>query len=103
MSASLVRLVQVAQEVTQDVNLTRYSRENMSCMNREKIIDKFNDIKWPFAPYDDSARAEMAERIARTGRLGTSLISYSNLVAGITFKLPTVSGGEVLRVEPSTL
>ena len=68
-------------------------------MNRDEILEKFNEIEWSFAPYDENARSEIAERIARTGRLGASLISYSNLVAGITFTLPTVNGGESFQID----
>ena len=45
-------------------------------MNRDELIRDFSEIEWPFAPYDADARAEIAERLARTGRLGISLISY---------------------------
>ena len=68
-------------------------------MDRNEIVRKFNEIEWPYAPYDHEARKQMAERIARTGRLGANLISYSNLVAGIAFNLPNVNGGKPFEID----
>lgn len=68
-------------------------------MKKDEIIKKFNEIEWPYAPHDNEARKEMAERIARTGRVGSKLIPYSNLVAGITFNLPNVNGGKPFQID----
>lgn len=43
-------------------------------MDRDELmIRKFGEIEWPYAPYDPEARKQLAERIDRTGRLGTNL------------------------------
>ncbi len=68
-------------------------------LNRQAVIDALDECEWAFAPNDKGACAELAERIARTGRLGTNLISYSNLVAGVSFNLPTVNGGAPYQID----
>lgn len=68
-------------------------------MNRAAILQALETGEWPYAPNDQSgALQELATRIARTGRLGTSLISYSNLVAGISFRFSNISNGEPFEI-----
>ena len=54
----------------------------------DKILERFRAIKWHYAPHDAAARAEIDRRIAEVGRK-RALITYSDLVRGITFNLPT--------------
>lgn len=69
-------------------------------MNSKQIIERMELIEWPYALNDQSgALGQMAERIARTGRLNRSLISYSNLVAGITFQFSNVNGGQLFTID----
>lgn len=63
-------------------------------MDRNSVIEVLDAVEWPFAPFDLDACQELANRIARTGRLGQNLISYSNLVSGVNFSLPTINNGE---------
>ena len=69
-------------------------------MTRDQILLSLEQVEWAYAPYDQSgALQEIAERIARTGRLGTSLISYSNLVAGVVFRFSNVNNGEPFTID----
>jgi len=68
-------------------------------MKRKEVLEKLDEIECTYAPEDYEACVELAERIARTGRLGTNLISYSNLVAGVTFTLPSVNNGEPFQID----
>jgi hypothetical protein len=62
-------------------------------MDRRRVLESLESHEWPYASNDMSgAVREMAERIARTGRMQV-LISYSNLVAGITFRFSNVRNG----------
>ena len=65
----------------------------------QKIIDELDKVQWAYATDDLESARNMAERIARTGRLGSSFISYSNLVEGLTFTLPTVNGGRPFQID----
>jgi hypothetical protein len=55
----------------------------------DKILERFQAMPWRYASQDAAARAELASRIADAGRRQT-LITYSNLVRGIAFRLPTL-------------
>lgn len=63
----------------------------------DPVAKRLAEFTWPYADQDASALAEIAKRIARTGRL-EDLISYSDLVSGIDFYIPTVNKGEPLRL-----
>jgi len=69
-------------------------------MSREKILAALEDVDWPYAPNDENgALQEFQDRICRTARLGTSLISYSNLVAGVTFQFSNVNNGQPFVID----
>ena len=55
-----------------------------------QIIKKMEAGKWNYAFGDDHALAELRSRIAERGRT-KGLIEYSELVAGIEFRLPNLS------------
>ena len=68
-------------------------------MNREKILAAMSKTEWAFALNDQAgAIKQMAERIARQGRL-QALITYSNLVSGITFQFSNVNGGKSFVID----
>lgn len=68
-------------------------------MNRARTLAAMSEIEWAFASNDQAgAVREMAERIARTGRIA-QLISYSNLVSGIRFQFSNVKGGEPFVID----
>ena len=57
-------------------------------------------VDWPYALNDESgALQELQDRICRTLRLGMSLISYSNLVAGVTFQFSNVKDGQSFEID----
>ena len=57
-------------------------------------------VDWPYALNDEiGALQELQDRICRTARLGTSLISYSNLVAGVTFQFSNVNDGKSFEID----
>lgn len=69
-------------------------------MNRTTILAALEKTEWAYALNDEvHAVKELAERIARTGRLGRSLISYSNLVAGVRFQFANVNDGLPFEID----
>lgn len=63
-------------------------------LDRNRILSELNAIEWPYALSETTgALQEMADRIARTGRMASSLIPYSNLVSGITFQFKNIQAG----------
>jgi len=63
----------------------------------DTVAQRLARYTWPYADQDASALAEIANRIARTGRV-EDLITYSDLVSGVNFCLPTVNKGEPFRL-----
>ena len=69
-------------------------------MTREIILSELEEVEWPYALNDENgALQEFQDRICRTARLGTSLISYSNLVAGINFQFSNVNNGHPFVID----
>ncbi|MDE2839832.1 MAG: hypothetical protein OXM03_04315 [Chloroflexota bacterium] len=59
---------------------------------------KLRSLTWEYAPHDLDALAVLRERIADTGkRFG--LISYTDLVRGVSFHYPNINSGEAYRIE----
>ncbi len=54
------------------------------------IEERLQRIPWRYATQDASARSELASRIAAAGRR-QALITYSDLVRGVVFQLPTLT------------
>src|SRR3954465_5417895 len=64
----------------------------------DEIAQKMAEIGWIYADKDPNALAILEERIADTGRkLG--LITYSELVKGVDFRLPNIRKGEPYRIQ----
>ena len=63
----------------------------------DRVAQRLAQYTWPYAEQDASARAEITKRVANTGRV-EDLITYSELVRGIDFYIPTVNKGERLRL-----
>lgn len=55
----------------------------------DKILERFRSIGWVYAHRDAAARGELDGRIAEVGRR-RALITYSELVRGVTFHLPSL-------------
>jgi hypothetical protein len=53
------------------------------------IQQRFRQIRWHYAQGDSASRSELDSRIAEAGRR-RSLITYSELVLGVTFNLPNL-------------
>lgn len=60
-------------------------------------LRRFRAIRWAYAPGDSAARFELKQRLARVGH-EEQLVTYSDLVAGVTFRLPNVQGGEPFQL-----
>jgi hypothetical protein len=63
----------------------------------DPILQKFEGIQWRYAPGDAQALAILEKRIATAGRK-RSLITYSDLVRGVTFILPNVQRPRTIDV-----
>ena len=69
-------------------------------MNRNLILKKMENTNWAYALNDESNTVqEFQDRICRTARLGTSLISYSNLVSGVPLQFSNVNDGKPFFIE----
>lgn len=69
-------------------------------MSRETILAALEAVDWAYALNDENGvLQEFQDRICRTARLGTSLISYSNLVAGVTFQFSNVNDGQPFVID----
>lgn len=63
----------------------------------DPILQKFEEIEWRYATGDSKALTILEERIAVAGRK-RSLITYSELVRGVTFNLPNVQKPRTIDV-----
>jgi hypothetical protein len=54
--------------------------------------------EWTYADDDPKAVAALESRIAHAGRR-QELITYSDLVRGVQFRLPTINGGEPYEID----
>jgi hypothetical protein len=61
---------------------------------------RLDDGQWKFPLADPTARAELSRRIAATGKK-RALITYSELVEGVLFTLPTVNNGDAFAIDTS--
>lgn len=64
----------------------------------DSLASALSGLRWKFAEADPHAKAELERRIADTGRR-RGLITYSELVRDVTFKLPTVNGGSPFQID----
>ncbi len=65
----------------------------------DQIKKRLATIKWYYTDKDLRARQELADRMAQTARR-QDLITYSDLIKGVTFKLPNVNGGQPFQIDP---
>jgi len=63
----------------------------------DAVLQKLRDIVWRYAPGDPKALKGLEERIAAAGRR-RDLITYSDLVRGVTFDLPSLRKPRVIDV-----
>lgn len=65
----------------------------------DKISERFQTISWHYAPRDPEAQAQLETRIAEVGRR-EDLITYSDLVRGVTFRLSNLTDS-AHQIDPS--
>lgn len=65
--------------------------------SHELLIEKLKSFEWPIPNQDDTSYQEIKRRIADTGRR-RQLLTYSDLVKGIEFCVPTLNGGKPFRL-----
>jgi hypothetical protein len=63
----------------------------------DRVARLFGQQVWAYAEQDLDAFAEIGRRVAAAGKR-RDLLTYSELVSGIDFRLPTVLGGKPLRL-----
>jgi len=64
----------------------------------DEIVARMQAVNWHYGDKDANALSILEERIAETGRkLG--LITYSDLVRGVDFRLPNIKNGEPYRIQ----
>jgi len=61
----------------------------------DPLLQRFRDMEWVYATGDPKALQTLEERIATAGRK-RSLITYSELVRGVTFDLPNLQKPRVI-------
>lgn len=60
------------------------------------------ETEWVYADGDPAACAELARRITVVGRTAKDFLTYSQLVDGVTFRLPNVADGEAFEIREWT-
>jgi hypothetical protein len=60
------------------------------------------EMEWAYADGDPAACAELSRRIAAVGRTAKDFLTYSQLVDGVTFRLPNVASGEPFEIREWT-
>jgi len=69
-------------------------------MMRNTILSNMEKVEWTYALNDQNGvLQEFQDRICRTARLNSALISYSNLVAGINFQFSNVMDGHSFIID----
>ena len=59
----------------------------------DEVLSRLSSLSWPYADRDPAALAELDRRLAEVGRR-EDLINYTDLVRGVTFRLPNVDAGQ---------
>ncbi len=62
------------------------------------IVKQMGSIRWNYGDKDAAATAELLKRIVSAARK-RDLITYSDLVVGVTFQLPNVNNGRPFQVD----
>lgn len=63
------------------------------------MLERFARMRWHYPQHDDAARAEIDARLSAAGVRG-GLVTYSDLVRGVTFHAPGFQGGP-RQIDPS--
>jgi hypothetical protein len=97
MSGAVARLVEAGIKARSESHSLRIQTHILS-----QIVDhlarQLSAMQWKYADHDSAAKQELAARIAREGkRLG--MITYSDLVSGVVFRVPHVNGGRPYEID----
>ena len=55
-------------------------------------------VTWKYAGQDSEAKAELTRRISEAGRR-LQMITYSDLVRGIRFRIPSINSGQPYEID----
>lgn len=72
-------------------------KAGMSSDSHELLLEKLKSFEWPIPTQDKVSYQEIKRRIADTGRR-RKLLTYSELVKGIEFCIPSLNGGKPSRL-----
>ncbi len=62
-----------------------------------RVHEEIRTMRWPYAEGDASALAELEKRLAESARRH-ALVTYTELVRGLTFRLPNVAQGQPFQL-----
>ena len=62
-------------------------------------IDKFRSMTWRYADRDHAALAELRRRVEAAATSPQQFSNYSDIVRGITFRLPNVNEGRPFAID----
>lgn len=65
----------------------------------DQVQRVFDSIRWQFANFDPAAQSELAGRIRDAVRDGKEILTYSEIVDGVTFRLPNVNDGRPYEID----
>lgn len=65
----------------------------------DQIQRELDSIRWKYADSDPATVAEFARRIRDAVRSGKQTLTYSELAAGVTFRLPNVNDGQPYQID----
>lgn len=63
----------------------------------DSLLAKLKSFDWPYADADDDSYQEIKRRIAVAGKR-RQLLTYSQLVQGIEFRIPSIKDGQPFRL-----
>ena len=64
----------------------------------DPILKKMEGMQWSWADKDPAAKQELTNRIVQTGH-SRRLVPYSDLVAGVEFRIPTIQHGNPYSID----
>jgi hypothetical protein len=69
----------------------------ISSNSHELLLEKLKSFEWPIPNQDKTSYQEIKRRIADAGRR-RKLLTYSELVNGIEFRIPSLNNGKPFRL-----
>jgi hypothetical protein len=62
------------------------------------VAQKIASWEWKYAQQDPAAEAELTQRLIRAASV-RDILRYSDLVSGVTFRIPTVNDGREFQID----